>query len=256
MRKEVIEEGTRFNMLTSIRELDSSPSGSRKFLLLCDCGKETIVQLGNLKSGHTKSCGCLSAELAGERVRTHGKTKSPVHRSWSNMKDRCYREGNEHFEDYGGRGVGVHSDWVNNFENFYNYIGDPPDDRRWSIERIDVNKNYEPGNILWALPSTQNRNRRKFKNNTSGVAGVVVRERKGQVRYIAIWIELDGKERSKTFSVRNFGDKAFELACDYRQNQIQRLNLEGADYSKNHGFEGENLNAYDVMDKLGVSYAN
>ena len=225
--------GEQFGRLSILSEIyKSSP---RKFLCLCVCGAIYEVFLSNLRSGHTTSCGCLVAEKAFDRNRTHGKSFSKVYKSWLSIKERCFVTTRDSYKDYGGRGVSMEEDWKNSFESFYEFIGDPPDDRKWSIERLDVDDGYFPHNIKWALPDTQNRNRRKFKNNTSGATGVTRRVRNGAVRFVAIWIERNGKEGSKSFSVKNYGDAAYDLACKYREDQINRLRDEGADYSEKHG---------------------
>lgn len=161
-------------------------------------------------------------------------TKTRVYKSWTGMRYRCSPENEERFPLYSGRGITVHPSWDNSFEEFYEYIGDPPDDRRWSIERIDNDGNYEPGNITWALPHKQNRNRTIFRNNPTGVTGITQRIRNGIVRWIARWYDLNGKSCSKSFLESKY-DNAFDEACNYRLEMINLLISEGAEYSDKHG---------------------
>lgn len=154
--------------------------------------------------------------------------------SWSNMIYRCTTEDRKGAEHYIGKGITVYPEWEKSFESFLSYIGPKPDGRRWSVERKDVNGNYEPGNVEWALPETQNRNRTKFKNNKTGVNGITRRERKGNIRYIARWYNLDGKSLSKSFLESKY-ENAFEEACNHRKLMIQGLIESGADYNENHG---------------------
>lgn len=231
MKRAEVNSGDRFSKLVIVSEVESSRKSGRKFEVLCDCGNTKQVLLGNLRTGHTKSCGCLS----GQNI-THGKTKTRVYKSWSGMKERCLVSTRPNFKDYGGRGIKVHEDWINSFENFYSYVGDPPDDGKWSIEREDVNGNYEPGNVKWALPDEQNRNRRKFSNNTSGTTGVIIRVDKGVTRYVATGYDLNGDSRSKSFSGGRYEDPERE-AVAFRLAKIVELNSLGANYSENHGVQ-------------------
>lgn len=232
MKRVEIKSGERFSKLVIISEVESSRKSGRKFEVLCDCGNTKYVLLGNLRTGHTQSCGCLSVGNSA----THGKTKTRVYKSWSGMKARCLVSNIPNFKDYGGRGIKIHEDWINSFENFYAYVGDPPDDGRWSIERGDVDGNYEPGNVKWALPDEQNRNRRKFSNNTSGTTGVSVRVRGGSIRYIARWYDLNGNNCSKSFSASKYGEPEKE-AIAFREAKIAELNALGANYNEKHGVQ-------------------
>lgn len=132
---------------------------------LCDCGKIIIVQSPHLKSGHTKSCGCLRVEV----ISKHKKYGSPVYKTWTNIKRRCYDTKCKDYDDYGGRGIKVCQRW-HDFENFYADMGERPENT--SIERIDNNKNYSLSNCKWATSAEQASNKRIFKNNTSKYSGV------------------------------------------------------------------------------------
>ena len=129
---------------------------------LCDCGSRCQVQHSNLLYGHTKSCGCLAKELYGCNNRKHGMHTSPEYAAWENMKQRCTNPCNSQFQNYGARGIAVCSEWTNSFEAFYDRLGPRPSSMH-SLDRIDVNGHYEPGNVRWATPVQQSRNKR---NNT------------------------------------------------------------------------------------------
>jgi hypothetical protein len=132
---------------------------------------------GNLVSGHTKSCGCLNAELASERGsipgaleearKNHpikhdqaGNGETKAYRAWASMKTRCYNPRTHYYHHYGGRGIRMCDEWVDDFAAFYNYLGDPPS-LRHSVDRIDNDGNYEPGNVRWATSAEQRHNQRK-----------------------------------------------------------------------------------------------
>jgi hypothetical protein len=102
---------------------------------------------------------------------THGKSRSPEYRNWQALKDRCYSKGTKYYKYYGGRGITVCDRWVDSFENFLADMGTRPSSKH-SIDRIDVNGNYEPSNCRWATHCTQAINKRKTSRNTSGTIGV------------------------------------------------------------------------------------
>jgi len=136
-----------FNRLTAV---SLAPRGRLRRTLLncvCACGSTVVVALWNLTSGSTKSCGCLRREH-GQRNATHGMTKSPEYKAWLAMRHRCGNPENEHFDDYGGRGITVCPEWQASFEPFLSSMGPRP--RGLSLERINTNGNYEPANCIWA----------------------------------------------------------------------------------------------------------
>lgn len=137
--------------------------GNRRVRVVCSCPARTerVVELAALKSGHTRSCGCLRRELVAARSRIHGKTGTPEFRAWANMLQRCENPNWPRYADYGGRGIKIHQAWRTNFETFLADVGARPS-RNHSLDRIDNNGNYEPGNVRWATRSQQQRNKRRF----------------------------------------------------------------------------------------------
>lgn len=130
---------------------------------LCECGNETLVTVANITSGHTTSCGCLTAKRCGETFRTHGLTDTRAYRTWQNMKSRCYRSRTASFKYYGAIGIRVCDRWKNSFEAFLEDMGHPPDGH--SLERNDPTKDYEPSNCRWATALEQSRNRRGVRRH-------------------------------------------------------------------------------------------
>ncbi len=134
----------------------------------CDCGKETIVSRGRLRTGHTKSCGCLKAETDTRRTLKHGNAQggtgasTPTYRSWLSMNQRCTNPKKKTWKHYGGRGITICERWrgENGFQNFLADMGPRP--AGMTLDRWPNNNgNYEPGNCRWATPSQQNRNQRR-----------------------------------------------------------------------------------------------
>lgn len=126
----------------------------------CDCGSSGIARASDLRGGKHQSCGCLHREA----VTSHGKARSPTYKIWTAILQRCTNPRATGFQYYGGRGISVCERWLS-FENFLADMGEQPE-KRWSIDRINVNGNYEPTNCRWITMAAQQLNRRNNRRIT------------------------------------------------------------------------------------------
>jgi hypothetical protein len=152
------ESGHVYGRLT-VLERDHT-RGPQYWQCACSCGSTKTVHIANLKSGRQQSCGCLNAERKRDNKYrlTHGQSYTPEYAAWHNMIQRCTRPNHAAWKDYGGRGISVCDEWMASFEVFIAHVGPRPDGM--SIDRINNDGNYEPGNVRWATKRTQSNNQR------------------------------------------------------------------------------------------------
>ncbi len=144
--------------------LGSAPDKQLLWHCVCRCGEELAVPSRSLRSGNTRSCGCLRREVAPTTRLKHGAwaggKPTPEYRAWRCMLNRCYRKKDLSYKWYGKLGVLVYEPWVTSFEKFLKYVGPKPSPKH-SLDRYpDPAGDYQPGNVRWATASQQRTNRR------------------------------------------------------------------------------------------------
>jgi len=151
--------GNVYGRLTVIAEAD--PVGMvRRVVCVCTCGTEKIFRLYNLRTGDTKSCGCLNSELVIKYNTTHAMCKRPEYTGWKHLVGRCTNKKNPGYKNYGGRGITICKRW-RQFDKFMEDMGERP--ARTSLERTNNNKGYCKSNCVWATHKQQANNKRTNK---------------------------------------------------------------------------------------------
>lgn len=171
--------GIKYAYLTPIRPVGKCPSTRATIWeCRCDCGNLKNVSSGSLTSGNTKSCGCYGKS----RLITHGATGETEYAAWAAAKNRCTREKDANFHNYGGRGIAMWEGWINNYQAFIDHIGKKPTPKH-SLDRINNERGYEPGNVRWATMKEQSNNVRRNLKYTYN----------GETKTLTEWCELFGR---------------------------------------------------------------
>jgi len=181
MGKRIELAGKTFSRLSVLSLSGKDKANHSIWLCVCSCGKKVNVHSSHLLTGHTQSCGCLHQEIRTK----HGLHGGKLYYAWQSMIARCFNPKTKNYHNYGGRGITVCDRWKESIANFIFDMG-IPDNKSLTLERINVNGNYEPSNCKWASMKDQQRNKR---NNN-------VIEFNGESLCMSEWCEKLGLNKS------------------------------------------------------------
>lgn len=187
--------GQRYGRLTVVsRAADRlNPCGKKtiRWNCLCDCGNKCIVNATELRSGHTKSCGCINSETLRERNTTHNCSKTRLWGVWNSMKQRCSNPNVDNYPRYGGRGIRVCEEWIRDFEAFHDWALAAGYHQGLTIDRIDNDGGYSPDNCRWVTVKEQNCNYRSRNINFSF---------NGETRIVSEWCTIYGQQPKTVYA--------------------------------------------------------
>lgn len=179
MGRKIDISGKTYNLLTAI-SFSHIKNGHTYWLFKCQCGNLSVKDISRVKESVTKSCGCLRTP--------HNKSRTREYKIWIGIKTRCNKPNDINYHNYGGRGIKICNEWLHSFKNFINHVGVAPTPKH-TIDRIDVNGDYEPGNVRWATIIEQHNNCRTNRRV----------EFKGQIKTISEWCRELGLDYKLTY---------------------------------------------------------
>jgi hypothetical protein len=174
--------GQRFGRWTVLRRVESSKWRATKWLCQCDCGNQSVVVGTSLRRGESQSCGCLRNEMARQRFTTHGGRSSRLYRIYHEMKDRCYNKSSPCYHYYGGRGITICEEWLQDFSRFRAWALQSGYNDKLTIDRVDTNGSYSPKNCRWVTMKVQNNNKRNGRYLTF----------RGETHTVSEWADITG----------------------------------------------------------------
>lgn len=187
--------GKRYGRLVVREKAGTDRFRQIKWLCDCNCGNQTIVTSGNLRNGHTTSCGCYNKQRISETHKKHGMFGTRLYNIWAGMIQRCNNPKNTKYKNYGARGISVCDEWEGSFKCFYEWAITNGYKRNLTIDRIDVNGNYQPTNCRWVGIETQENNR------TDNIYITI----NGETRTLSEWCRTNGINVSTALQRIRFG---------------------------------------------------
>jgi len=192
--------GKRFGRLTVVSRAENNKRGEVQWLCKCDCGNETITRGNSLTMGRVKSCGCYARE---NHIKiTHGKSKTPLHKTWINIKQRTENHNSPDYHHYGGRGITMCDEWKASFQSFYDWAMRNGYKTGLTIDRIDNNSGYRPDNCRWVSRKLQTNNCRRN----------ILITLNGETKTLSQWAELYNiNDRTVSYRLRRGWDEKAAL---------------------------------------------
>lgn len=192
--------GKRFGRWTVLERAENKHN-KISYVCICDCGKTKTVNADTLLNGRSLSCGCLQKERVSEMEIKHGMANTRIYRIYYNMKSRCLNHKDDRYKDYGGRGISICKEWLdfNGFENFCEWSMNNGYLDNLTIDRINVNGNYEPSNCRWITNAEQSKNKRTCIYFTYF----------GVTKNLKDWCECIGESYKKIYGRHYRGYEAF-----------------------------------------------
>lgn len=199
-----------FGRLTVVGLNSCKNNNKRHWDCVCACGNKVTIRGDHLLRRETLSCGCFRGDTTRKRAIEHGESgKTKEYTAWVQIKGRCFNEKNKAYKNYGGRGIGMYAEWIDSYDSFLAYIGRSPSAEH-SIERINNNGNYEPGNIKWATPTEQANNKRNNRNI----------EYNGMVKTLSQWCKILNIPYARTsFRIKANWELSEAFNCTKQTNQ-------------------------------------
>lgn len=189
-----------------------------KWMCVCECGKTKSVYGSSLRSETSKSCGCLRKKLGLPAYVKHGHSNTKTYYSWAGAKSRCLNPKDASYKYYGGRGITICERWFSDFRLFLEDMGEKPEG--FSLERKDVNGNYEPGNCKWILKSKQALNRRNTVFATYNGKTKPLSEWAKDFKVIHGSLHSSVFEASKNNEIKWLGTSVLESGQNYTWRQV------------------------------------
>lgn len=197
--KAKVKSGDRYGNLVIVKEIEPhiTPCGTirRRFLCKCDCGNTTTRTLVNLNKGNFHSCGCVDRERIGNlnRKYTDEQRNSFLYSTWHGMRQRCLDPNSSHYKYYGERGITICDEWMNDYTKFYDWCIANGATKELTIDRIDVNGNYEPSNCRWVdtIIQANNKNQNRFIEYNGNKLTIMQWSRKTGIKEATIRMRLD-----------------------------------------------------------------
>lgn len=194
--------GQRFKHCVVVAEAGRDKKSNVLWRCLCDCGTEFTARGYDLTSGRIISCKCAPKAPIKHGKASHRKVRSKIYSVWAALVNRCTNPNDRNYANYGGRGIGLAAEW-REFEKFYSVIGDPPFVGA-TLDRIDNDKGYVPGNVRWVTHREQMRNTRNNRWITYG----------GKTQILADWVKELGCDNASIFYRVNKGMTFEEAVAD------------------------------------------